>query len=312
MITRRTILHSLAFAVAAGSTTLLGAAASRAATRTTATAAARPGRLAAIRSAIADLETRSGGRLGVAVRDMSSGEAVDWRGEERFPLCSTFKLPATALVLSRVDRGQERLDRIVPYGTADLIDYSPVTAPHAGTGLSMEALCQGAMILSDNTAANLMLDSFGGPAALTAFLRDLGDGVTRIDRREPEVNIVPPGEVRDTTSPLAMLHTLERLTLGDSLSPTSRARLVGWLIDNRTGDKRLRAGLPAGWRAGDKTGSWDSGQGKGTANDVAILWPPGGGPLLVTAYLTEAPGGNDGRNRILAAVGRLVAGGWQG
>ena len=254
---------------------------------------------------LAALERRHGGRLGVAILDVDSGRRINHRGEQRFPMCSTFKLLAAALVLARVDRGEERLERRVVFGEKDLVTYSPVTKDHVGApGMTLSALCHAAITVSDNTAGNLLLASFGGPAGLTAFARTLGDRMTRLDRIETELNEATPGDPRDTTTPAAMLANLRALLLGDALSATSRTQLVAWLVANTTGGPRLRAGLPAGWRVGDKTGTG----GHGATNDVAILWPPGRGPLLVSAYYSEADASQDQRNAVLADVGRIVAG----
>jgi beta-lactamase class A len=171
--------------------------------------------------------------------------------------------------------------------------------------MTVGALCEATVTLSDNAAANLLLHTFGGPPALTAFLRGLGDTVTRLDGYEPGLNVVRPGEIHDTTSPSAMLGALRALTLGPALSAASRQQLVAWLVANQTGDKRLRAGLPAGWKVGDKTGSWSDGK-VGTTNDIAVAWPPGRPPLLITAYLSRSTLDDDGRNAVIAEVARLV------
>jgi beta-lactamase class A len=169
--------------------------------------------------------------------------------------------------------------------------------------MTLAELCDAAVTLSDNTAGNLLLAAIGGPAGLTAYLRSLGDKVTRLDRIEPFLNDVAPGDRRDTTSPAAVAMTLRQLVLGDALSPDSRARLTGWLVGCKTGDDRLRAGLPAGWRVGDKTGTGPHGD----TNDIAVLWPPGRPPLVVTTYLSESSAPPERRNAALATVGRAVA-----
>ncbi|PZA10979.1 class A beta-lactamase [Rhodopseudomonas palustris] len=256
----------------------------------------------------ARLEADSGGRLGVGVLDTASGRIVGHRLDERFPMCSTFKVLAAGLVLSRVDRKQESLDRRVSYTKSDLVTYSPATEKHIEGGMTIAELCAAAITLSDNTAANLLLGSFGGPAGLTAFARSLGDETTRLDRIETELNEALPGDPRDTTSPRAMAQDLRALTLGDTLSPTSRAQLIAWLKANTTGGTRLRAGVPAGWTVGDKTGTGD----RGTANDVAVLWPPQRAPLIVTVYLTGATAARDQQSAIIAAVGAAVATKWGG
>jgi beta-lactamase class A len=250
------------------------------------------------------IEAESGGRLGVAVLDTMSGERAGHRVDERFPMCSTFKLLAAAAVLARVDADRERLDRRIRFEAGDVVVNSPVTKDrHGGAGMSLGELCEAAMTVSDNTAGNLLLASIGGPAGLTAYARSLGDTQTRLDRIEPDLNEAIPGDPRDTTTPGAMLANLQTLVLGNALSAKSRDQLMQWLIGNKTGDTRLRAGLPAGWRVGDKTGAGES----GTTNDVGVIWPPGRAPVIVSAYLTGTSAPGDRRNASIAAVGRAVA-----
>ena len=199
---------------------------------------------------------------------------------------------------------QEDLERRIVFSKSDLVPNSPATSQHTrdtgDAGMSVAELCKAAITLSDNTAANLLLASFGGPAALTAFARSLGDGITRLDRNEPTLNEATPGDPRDTTTPNAMLGNLRELLLGEHLSSSSRAQLLAWLAANETGGERIRAKLPKDWGVGDKTGTGDH----GTANDVAILWPPGRGPMLVTVYLTETSGDAARSNAAIANVGR--------
>lgn len=249
------------------------------------------------------IEASQGGRLGVAALDTASGSRIDHRADERFPLCSTFKFLAAAYVLARVDAGEEALDRVLTYGRDDIVAHSPATEPRLGTGMTIGALCEATMTLSDNTAANLLLASFGGPEGLTRYLRSIGDDVSRLDRIEPALNEATPGDPRDTTSPAAMLATMQRLLLGDALSPASRRVLTDWLIANRTGDRRIRAGVPQDWTVGDKTG----GGAYGTTNDIAILWPPGQAPILLTVYLTESSASADDREASIAQVGKIIA-----
>jgi beta-lactamase class A len=257
----------------------------------------------AAEEAFAPIEQRVGGRLGVAALDTSTGARLSYRAGERFALCSTFKLLAVSAVLASVDRGHMHLDHVIPYGPADLLDYAPVSRAHVKAGgLPLGDLCQAAIELSDNTAANLILRQLGGPAAVTAFVRSLGDPVTRLDRTEPTLNTAILGDPRDTTTPAAMLGDLRALSLGGVLSPGSRERLNGWLVACQTGKTRLRAGLRAGWRIGDKTGTGDN----GTANDVAVAWAPGG-PILIACYLTQAKRVTDAdRDGVHAEVARLV------
>lgn len=254
---------------------------------------------------LAALEARSGGRLGVDALDTGTGRRIAHRADERFAMCSTFKLFLAAAVLSRVDAGKESLGRRVSYTAADLLDYAPVTKAHVGEGaMTVGALCEAAVEESDNTAANLLLKGLGGPGGLTAYLRGLGDGTTRLDRNEPELNANEPGDARDTTTPGAAVATVDKILLGDVLSPSSRDGLLGWLVACKTGTSRIRAGMPENWRVGDKTGTGA----RGATNDVAILWPPGGKPILVAAYFSDSKKPQEERNAVLAEVGRIVAG----
>jgi beta-lactamase class A len=267
------------------------------------TAAPAPA-LAAARD-FAALEAASGGRLGVTLLDTASGQRIGHRQDERFPMCSTFKFVLCAAVLRQADAGRLDLDRRVPMRAEDLINHAPVTGRHIGKDLTVRDLCRATMITSDNPAANLLLGVVGGPPAVTRFLRDHGDAVTRNDRLEPEMNRFAPGDPRDTTSPAAMAASLQRFLLGDVLAPASRQQLADWLIDNETGDERLRAGLSKAWRVGDKTGS----NGKDTTNDIAMLWPLAGGtPWVLTSYLQGATVDDAGRNDVLRQVAVLAEG----
>jgi len=260
--------------------------------------------LGGLREDFAALEAESGGRLGVAVLDTGSGGFAGHRADERFPMCSTFKLLAAAALLKRVDDGKEKLDRRVIFAASELVPYSPVTKDHAGSdGMTVEELCVAAMTVSDNTAGNLVLASLGGPQALNDYVRSLGDTVTRLDRIEPELNEALPDDPRDTTTPAVMLNNIRALVLGDALSERSRQQLIAWLASNKTGGARLRAGLPAGWRVGDKTGSGE----RGTTNDVGVAWRPQSAPVLMAVYLTGTTTSAEARNRTIAAVGAAIA-----
>jgi beta-lactamase class A len=220
-------------------------------------------------------------------------------------MCSTFKLALAGAVLARVDAGKESLERTVAYTSTDLLSYAPITRERAKEGsMTVGALCAAAVEVSDNTAANLLLRTLGGPAEFTRYLRSLGDEVTRLDRDEPTLNTNEPGDARDTTTPDAMLATMNALLLGGALSPASRLQLQAWLVASTTGAARLRAGVPPSWRVGDKTGTGAN----GATNDLAILWPPGRSPILIAAYSTGAKGSDDERNALLAEVARIVLG----
>jgi beta-lactamase class A len=260
--------------------------------------------LAVLEEAFARIEAESGGRLGVAVLDTASGATDGHRADERFPMCSTFKALAAAAILTRVDAGKEQLARRIRVEQKDILSYAPVSKQHLGADMSIAELCEAMVTLSDNTAANILLANMGGPSAVTQLARSLGDDVTRLDRIEPELNESTPGDARDTTTPAAMAKNLKALVTGTALSAASRDQLVAWLVGCKTGDAKIRAGLPKSWRVGDKTGSGEH----GSSNDVAVIWPDGRAPVIVAVYLTETAAPDDRRNAAHAAVGRAVAG----
>src|SRR5579859_7122823 len=250
-----------------------------------------------------EMEGVLGGRIGVAALDMESDRRIDYRSASLFPMCSTFKLLLAGAVLSKVDHGKEQLDRAIPLTKADILEYAPSAKTLLPKGqMTVSEAVTGALVDSDNTAANLLLSSIGGPGALTLFARTLGDKTTHLDRIEPFLNEATPGDARDTTSPAAMLNDLGMLVLQEALSKTSRDLLTDWLVKSRTGMARLRAGMPDGWKIGDKTGMGE----RGSTCDIAIAWPPGRKPLLIAAYLTESSAALAERNKALADVARLV------
>ena len=252
---------------------------------------------------IEQIERESGSRFGVVAIDSETGRRIEHRPNERFLMCSTFKLLAAAAVLQRVDRGEENLDRFVHYTQAAILAYAPVTKQHvAEGGMKLGALCEAAIEQSDNTAGNLLLQAIGGPAGLTKFARSLDDNTTRLDRMEPELNVSKDGDDRDTTSSAAMSNDLVRLIIGDVLSGKSRDLLQNWLLKNETGPTLIRAGVSKDWRVGDKTGR----SGQGEVNDVAVLYPPNGARIFIAIYVLAPALADEKKSEILANVTREI------
>lgn len=250
---------------------------------------------------LAALERREGGRLYVFALDTGTGRSLAHRADARVLMCSTFKALLAAAVLARVDAGEERLDRRVAIRPEDLLDYAPVAREHAAAGgASVEVLAEGMVGLSDNTAANLLLPSVGGPAGLTRWLRGIGDPLTRLDRNEPALNRTS-GEM-DTSTARRMAETLRAILLGEVLSAASRERLEGWMAASPTGRARIRAGLPEGWRVADKTGTGES-----WANVVALVRPSGRAPVVVASFYDLANVPSAKRDEVHREVGRIVA-----
>ena len=266
-------------------------------------AATAKGRFAKLPAAFEQLEKTNGGRLGVAILDTATGERSGHRVSERFPMCSTFKFLLAAAVLQRVDRHEETSDRAIAIPSKPLLSHSPLSEPHAGETMTIAALCEAVVIQSDNTAANALLETIGGPPAITRFCRSIGDDVTRLDRTELALNTSFAGDPRDTTSPLAMVGDLRALVLGNVLSTASRNQLTAWMQGSLTGLEQLRAKVPAAWRVADKTGS----NGEHTTNDIAVFWPSDRPPVIVSAYITHCIGPETHRRAMLAEIGRLVA-----
>ena len=263
----------------------------------------------ALRKALALIEAQSGGRLGLYVVDIASGGEAGYRADERFAMCSTFKTLLAARVLHLAQEGEIDLGLHATIAQADVLEYAPVTSKRVGVpdGITLLELCEAAVVVSDNTAANVLLKASGGPAALTAWLRKMDDTTTRLDRNEPDLNTALPGDERDTTTPRAMNSTLQTLLLGDQLKGYGRAMLQQWLVDSRTGDQRVRAGLPNGWKVGGKTGSGAN----STAGDTLIAWPSDKSEgVVITAYLTGGKRTVDESNAVMAKAGAAIGQWW--
>lgn len=250
-----------------------------------------------------EIEGRLGARVGLVIQDTGDGRSWRYRADERFPMMSTFKALACGALLHRADEGGGDLEKTVLVAQADLVPYAPVSKAWVGRRVALGDLCAATMRTSDNVAANKILESIGGPGAVTAFARGLGDRTTRLDRYEPGLNEGTPGDARDTTSPAAMADTLRALVLGDVLSASSKARLTGWLVGNEVGGPLLRAGIPRAWRTGDRTGAG----GHGSRGVIAVMWPPAHAPIVAAIYITGTDASMEDRNAAIAGLGAALA-----
>jgi beta-lactamase class A len=254
-------------------------------------------------AALTDYERDSGGHIGVYAKNLRTGAEIGWRAHERFVMCSSFKASLAASILASVDRGQARLDEMIAFGPDDLMEWAPVAQQNVEKGaMSVFEMCEAAVEFSDNTCANALLARFGGPRALTAFWRSIGDTVSRLDHNEPQLNRTPLGDPHDTTTPAAMAGNLQTLIVGKALSPTSRDHLTSWMLGCKTGDNRLRAGLPKDWRVGDKTGN----NGKDAFGDIAVTWSTREEPVLICAYTRGGTPTSIQVDNVFAKVGRYV------
>jgi len=252
---------------------------------------------------IGAIEKRAGGRLGVSVFDTQTGRRIRHRADERFPMCSTFKLLLVAAILNRIENGLEQDSTWLTYTKIDLLDYAPVTRANVMKGgMGIQDLMSAAIEYSDNTAANLLLKDLGGPSKWTGYASYLGDNDSRLDRNEPSLNTAIPGDPRDTTTPNAMLEDMRRITKGPHNVVRNYA-LIPMMLACKTADHRIRAGLPKGWKCGNKTGTGEN----GSTNDIAIIFPPRRKPIFMTVYYTESKADLPQREAVIADVARIVS-----
>ena len=255
-----------------------------------------------LKTAVSTWESKLDARIGVILRDGSSDWEISYRADERFPMASTFKPLLCGAVLGRVDAGQESLAALVPYSKKDLVTWSPITEKHVKSGMKVADLCEAAITMSDNSAANLLLSRVKGPTGLTDFLRQIGDKVTRLDRWETALNEATPSDPRDTTSPRAITTSLNKLLFGNALQPASAAHLKQWMIDDKVANKLIRPHVLKGWIIGDKTGAG----GHGTRGIVAFIQTPEGQTYLAAIYITQSKASFDLRNQVISDIGHAI------
>lgn len=257
-----------------------------------------------VQQQLSQLEKSSGGRLGIAAINTGNNQWIEYRGEERFPMCSTSKFMVAAAILNKSTTDPKLLETNLRYTSQNLdaSGYAPIAAKHLSTGMTVSAMCQAALNYSDNLAMNMLLQKLGGPKSVTAYARSIGDNSFRLDRKEPELNSAIPGDKRDTTTPFAMQNSLQNLVLGTALEPVQRQKLQDWLKNNTTGMLRISAGVPKDWLVGDKTGT-----GKyGSTNDVGVIWPTGAEPIVLAVYFTQGKSNAKANDKIIADATRIV------
>jgi beta-lactamase class A len=251
---------------------------------------------------LTELERTLAGRLGVFALNTANGQQLSYHADEYFPMCSTFKVLLASAILKRSTQIDGLMQQRIKYQQSDLVTYSPITERHVEDGMTVSALCAAAIQYSDNTASNLLMKILGGSGAVTTFARSIGDRQFRLDRWETALNSSIPGDRRDTSTPNAMASSLQRLAFGDALEPRLQLQLRVWLQGNTTGAARIRAAVPTDWEVGDKTGTGDY----GTANDLAVLWPPRRSPVVVAIYTTQGEKDAKARNDVIASAARIV------
>ena len=253
-------------------------------------------------NSLKELESASGGRLGVSAINTANHAEIRYRQNERFPFCSTSKVMGVAAILQESTEKPNLLQQRIHYKQDDLVTYSPITEQHLRDGMSVAELCEATLTTSDNTAMNLLMKILGGPKAVTAFAHSIKNYSFRLDRWEPDLNTAIPNDPRDTTSPMAMRISLQKLVLGHGLPADQQTLLQSWLQKNKTGAARIRAGVPKTWLVGDKTGTGEY----GTTNDIGIIYPPGCKPIVVTIYFTQGIKDEKPREEVIASATKMV------
>lgn len=257
------------------------------------------------------IEAAGNGTLGVEIFEPETGTAMGLNRDRRFGHASSFKLSLAAMVLARHAAGEIDADRRVKWGEPDMVEHAPFTRERMGSGATLRELAKATQITSDNPAANILMREMGGPPTVTAFWRSIGDDVSRVDRWEPEMNLVPPTEFRDTTTPAAMARTVAKIVYGDVLPEAERGELKGWMIATETGLRRVRAGLPKDWLAGDKTGTSGLIGNEGNYIDIGFVEPTKARPAITFAAYFRARfvEGDEMQSRAeqtLMRVGRVI------
>lgn len=250
------------------------------------------------------LEKENQGIMGVYALDTNTNQSISYHAKKRFPFCSTFKLMLVAAILKQSETHSDLLQEKLVYTKKDIdaSGYSPITEKHINQGMTVSELCAAAIMYSDNGAANLLIKKLGGVNQVNAFAQSIGDNIFRLDRFEPELNAAIPGDSRDTTTPYAMAHDLQKLLLSNTLMPIQRNLLQSWLLHNTTGDSRIRAAISKDWRVADKTGTGDY----GTTNDIAIIWPPNKKPIIVAIYFTQHQKNSHANNDTIKKTTEIV------
>lgn len=252
---------------------------------------------------LAQLEASTGGRLGVAAVDTGNNQRIQYRANEHFPMGCTSKVIGVAAILKKSMTDKQLLQETIKYNKDDLTNWTPITEKHLAEGMNIKALCSAAISYSDNTAMNLLTKKLGGPAGLNAFARSINDNHFKLDHWWPDEALASPASGEDTTTPAAMEESLRKLVVGNVLAAPQREMLITWLKNNKTGDSRIRAGVPKGWIVGDKTGT---GFNYGTTNDIAVIWPPKCNPIVVTMYYSSNDKNAPKREDVIASATRIV------
>lgn len=290
---------------------------------------------------IARLSKMSGGVVGVTAIHLETGRRVSLSGGERFPMASTFKIPIAVQLLTRIDKSEVRLDQMIEIKQSDLHPGSGTLSDlfnKGGLSLSVRNLMELMLLISDNSATDVLLRTAGGPEAVTARMRALGIEGINVDRSTARlisdwvgVTNLPPedqwtpelfdlkfaalkpeeqkaaskrfdADPRDTSTPDAMAALLEKIYQREILKPASSELLLNIMYRCRTGEARLRGLLPGGTEIAHKTGTIG-----GSANDVGIITlPDNAGHVAIAAFVKSSEKDVPARERAIAEIARAV------
>lgn len=255
-----------------------------------------------VKTEISQIESEISAQIGVAVYDQQEEKLWSYKGTNRFPVTSTFKTLACAKLLNDAEEEKLKLSDSVIVESNMLQEYSPVTKDFLGKRITLSESCAATMHTSDNTAANIVLEAIGGPSELTKFIRSVGDEVSRLDRLEPELNEAKPGDIRDTTSPVAIAETINELLYGKTLSKSSQLQLKDWMINNQVSGNLLRSVLPADWKIADRSGAG----GYGSRSITAVVWSESHAPKIISIYIADTNASFQQRNDAIVKIGKVI------
>jgi len=229
---------------------------------------------------LADMAAENPGEFGIAALDLSTGEVVSINGDEPFPMASTMKIAVAAAYLAEVDAGRRSLDETIG-------------------GQSARQLMDVMIVRSSNHATDLLINTLGGPGAIDRWLRAHNLAGIRVDRTIAQLlsDRRDLRDVRDSSTPKAMLDLLRLIDSGPALRPQSRNLLLDMMRRCATGSNRIRGILPPGAAVEHKTGTLNNYTG-----DVGYLITPEGRRIAVVFFARYG----ENRPAVIATAARKI------
>ncbi|WP_416351067.1 class A beta-lactamase [Staphylococcus saprophyticus] len=229
---------------------------------------------------IEQIENEYNTKVGIYGINTENGKVYEHNADERFAFASTYKAIASGILLNKV--APSELNKKVEINESEIVANSPVTEQYLGKTMSLKALIKASMLQSDNTANNKIMQELGGVNGLKHELVQLGDDVSEPQRLEPELNYFDPNNKADTTTPRAAAQTLNSILTSNEMNGSNLSLLKQTMIENKTGDTLIKAGMPNSYTVGDKSGQALT---YATRNDLAFIYPKGQDkPIILAIY----------------------------